>query len=79
MEKTQYEKVCYTTDKQEESVALKNLKTGEIGFTYGCTFAGTTIQVRLENGDLDSWDKEDCVPETDETKLRPHSTQEIKP
>jgi hypothetical protein len=45
---------------------LKNLRTGEVGYTFGCTQAGTTVQVKLVNGGLDSWVKEDCVevPET---------------
>jgi len=66
MENREYEKVCYTTEQQEENVPLRNRKTGEIGYSYLCTFAGTTIQVRLENGELDSWDKADCMPITDE-------------
>lgn len=79
MENSQYEKVCYTTEQQEESVRLKNKKTGETGFTYGCTFAGTTVQVRLQNGELDSWEKADCVLMPNEDVAAPRSTEEIKP
>jgi len=61
MENRQYDKVCYATEQREESVPLKNLKSGAIGYSFGCTTAGTTIQVRLENGELDSWEKEECV------------------
>lgn len=70
MENKEYEKVCYTTEQQEENVLLRNRKTGEIGYSYLCTFAGTTVQVRLENGDLDSWDRDDCYPLTDEESLQ---------
>jgi len=61
MKDAQYEKVCYRTDQREENVRLKNLKTGEIGYSVGCTKAGTTIQIRLENGDRDTWLREDCL------------------
>lgn len=56
----EFDKVCYWTEQREEQVQLKNLKTGEIGYSFGCTYEGETVQVRLENGDLDSWRKEDC-------------------
>jgi len=61
-----YDKVCYWTEQREEQMRLKNLRTGEVGYTFGCTQAGTTVQVKLVNGGLDSWVKEDCVevPET---------------
>lgn len=61
MKSTQYDKVCYTTEQREENVALKNTKTGEIGYSVGCTNEGSTIQVRLANGELDSWEKEECT------------------
>lgn len=79
MEKTQYEKVCYATEQREESVPLKNRKTGEIGFTYSCTFSGTTVQVRLQNGELDSWDQADCIPMSADEVATPQSREEIKP
>lgn len=60
MKNSQYNKVCYTTEQREENVPLKNLKTGEVGYSFGCTSEGNTIQVRLENGELDSWDKDEC-------------------
>ncbi|HEY3307093.1 MAG TPA: hypothetical protein VGJ93_01440 [Desulfuromonadaceae bacterium] len=66
MKNTQYEKVCYASRQQEENVPLKNLTTGQIGYSYGCTFEGNTIQVRMKNGELDSWDKNDCVVVSDE-------------
>ncbi|BCS53117.1 hypothetical protein [Geobacter sp. SVR] len=65
-----YEKVCYRTEQQEEHVPVRNVRTGEIGYSYLCTEAGATIQVRLENGELDSWEKEDCAPVTDEEAAR---------
>lgn len=57
----QYEKVCYRTEQREEQVSLRNLKSGEIGYSFGCTYDGSTVQVRLANGELDSWSKDDCV------------------
>ena len=60
MRYVEFDKVCYWTEQREEQVPLKNLKTGEIGYSFGCTYDGETVQVRLENGELDSWPKEDC-------------------
>lgn len=66
MRGSNYDKVCYWTEQREEHLPIRNLKTGEIGYSFGCTHEGATVQVRLENGELDSWSKEDCVevPET---------------
>ncbi|HLO26283.1 MAG TPA: hypothetical protein VK187_09210 [Geobacteraceae bacterium] len=66
MRGSNYDKVCYWTEQREEHLPLRNLKTGQIGYSFGCTQEGATVQVRLENGELDSWSKEDCVevPET---------------
>ena len=61
MRGSQYDKVCYWTEQREEHVPLRNLRTGEIGYAFGCTYEGNTIQVKLENGELDSWDKEECT------------------
>lgn len=61
MKGTNYDTVCYRTEQREEQVSLRNVKTGEIGYSFGCTYEGGTVQVRLENGGLDSWRKEDCV------------------
>jgi hypothetical protein len=66
MAQATYEKVCYRTEQQDEFVALRNIRTGEIGNSFGCTIEGTTIQVRLMNGVLDSWVWDDCV-EVEET------------
>ncbi|AAR33412.2 hypothetical protein KIP69_00470 [Geobacter sulfurreducens] len=52
--------VCNRTEHKEENVRVRNVKTGEIGFTFGCTEEGGTIQVRLTNGQLDSWVAADC-------------------
>ncbi|CAG0959920.1 hypothetical protein [Geobacter sp.] len=52
--------VCQRTERKEEQVKVRNLKTGEIGYTFGCTEEGGTIQVKLENGQLDSWVYADC-------------------
>jgi hypothetical protein len=61
MKGTQYDKVCYWTEQREEPVALRNLKSGEVGYSFGCTYEGGTVQVKLENGELDSWRQEECV------------------
>ncbi len=61
METNKYDKVCYKTEQQEESVALRNIRTGQIGYTFGCTNAGETVQVRLANGELDSWSRNECT------------------
>jgi len=60
MEKTGYTTVCNRTERKDERVRLRNVKTGQIGFTFGCTIEGETIQVELENGELDSWSPEEC-------------------
>jgi len=64
MRESQYNAVCYRTEQREERVPLKNLRTGEIGYSFGCTSAGETVQVKLENGGLDSWSKEECTEVT---------------
>jgi hypothetical protein len=64
MRVSQYDKVCYWTEQREENVPLRNLKNGQIGYSFGCTHAGETVQVRLENGELDSWERNECVEET---------------
>ena len=61
MRGSEYDKVCYWTEQREEQVPLRNVKTGQIGYSFGCTYEGNTVQVRLENGELDSWRKEDCT------------------
>jgi hypothetical protein len=61
MRESNYDKVCYWTEQREEHVPLRNLKTGDIGYSFGCTSEGATIQVKLENGELDSWQKEECT------------------
>jgi hypothetical protein len=60
MKESQYNGVCERTERKEERVRLRNVKTGQIGLTFGCTMEGKTIQVELENGELDSWSPEDC-------------------
>jgi hypothetical protein len=60
MRATQYEKVCYLTEQRDEPVYLVNLRTGLKGTTFGCTSAGETVQVRLDNGELDSWERAEC-------------------
>jgi len=55
-----YQQVCYRTEQRDEGVLLKNIKTGEKGISFGCTLEGETVQVRLENGELDSWERREC-------------------
>jgi hypothetical protein len=64
MKTNQYDQVCYWTEQREEHVPLRNLKNGQLGFSYGCTYAGETVQVRLANGELDSWERKECVEVT---------------
>jgi len=56
-----YDKVCYWTEQREENVLLRNVKNGALGYSFGCTQAGETIQVKLLNGELDSWSRDECV------------------
>ena len=64
MRENQYKSVCYRTEQRDEPVQLVNLRTGTIGTTFGCTYAGETVQVRLENGELDSWERAECSEST---------------
>jgi hypothetical protein len=63
MKESEYKKVCYYTEQREEDVALRNIKTGSIGYAFGCTYEGETVQIRLANGELDSWSRDECIPE----------------
>jgi hypothetical protein len=56
-----YDRVCYRTEQREENVLLMNLKNGQLGYSFGCTVAGETVQVKLMNGELDSWSRDECV------------------
>lgn len=60
MRESQYTDVCDRTERKDERVKLRNIKTGQIGLTFGCTMEGETIQVELENGQLDSWEPTEC-------------------
>ena len=55
MKESQYIDVCERTERKDERVRLRNIKTGAVGLTFGCTTGGETVQVELENGELDSW------------------------
>ena len=61
MTATSYDRVCYRTEQREESVPLRNEKIGKLGYSFGCTQAGATVQVKLTNGELDSWSRDECV------------------
>ena len=56
-----YDKVCYLTEQREETVTLRNTRTGDVGYSFGCTYEGGTIQVRLSDGSLDSWERDECM------------------
>lgn len=60
MKETGFVDVCQRTERKDERVRLRNTRTGQLGLTFGCTMEGETIQVELENGELDSWAKGDC-------------------
>ncbi len=60
MKVTEYTGVCNRTERKDERVRLRNVKTGQVGLTFGCTMEGETIQVELEDGSLDSWSPADC-------------------
>jgi hypothetical protein len=61
MNTTTYTKVCYRTEQQDEEVLLRNTNNGETGYSFGCTQEGETVQVRLTNGELDSWGRDECA------------------
>ncbi|ACD95614.1 conserved hypothetical protein [Trichlorobacter lovleyi SZ] len=56
-----YEQVCYRTEQREESLPLRHMRDGRLGYTLGCTPEGETVQVRLVNGELDSWSRDECM------------------
>lgn len=57
---TGYERVCYRTEQQDEHVPLYNVRSGQLGYSFGCTHEGMTVQVKLTNGELDSWSRDEC-------------------
>lgn len=61
MTTTSYDRVCYRTEQREENVPLRNVKNGQLGYSFGCTQAGETVQVKLTDGELDSWSRDECV------------------
>lgn len=63
MKRSEYERVCYMTEQRGDTVSLRNLKTGKTGTPFGCTHEGETVQIRLQDGGLDSWSRDDCVEE----------------
>ncbi len=56
-----YQQVCYRTEQRDEGVLLHNLKNGKAGYSFGCTTAGETVQVKLADGTLDSWSRSDIT------------------
>jgi len=66
MTTTSYEQVCYRTEQREENVPLRNVKNGQVGYSFGCTQAGETVQVKLTSGELDSWSRDECVESSPE-------------
>jgi hypothetical protein len=66
MTNTSYDRVCYRTEQREENVPLRNVKNGLLGYSFGCTQAGETVQVKLANGELDSWSRDECAESSKE-------------
>jgi hypothetical protein len=60
MKETQYVDVCERTERKDERIRLRNIKTGVVGLIFGCTTDGVTVQVELESGELDSWSPDEC-------------------
>lgn len=60
MDTGKYEQVCYRTEQRDEQVLLRNIKNGQVGYSFGCTSEGETVQVRLTDGTLDSWSRREC-------------------
>jgi hypothetical protein len=61
MTASKFDRVCYWTEQRDESVLLLNLKSGLLGYSFGCTQSGETVQVKLMDGGLDSWGRDECV------------------
>lgn len=61
MKQSEYDRVCYRTQQRDEEVKLRNLKTGRVGYTFGCTYSGNTVQVKLTSGEFDSWSRDECI------------------
>ena len=61
MKALEYDKICYWTEQREDRLLLRNMLTGQLAFSVGCTREGETVQVRLTNGELDSWLREECT------------------
>ncbi len=60
MRESQHVDVCERTERKDERVRVRNIRTGAVGLTFGCTPEGETIQVELESGELDSWSPDEC-------------------
>ena len=64
MKRSEYERVCYMTEQRGDQLSLRNLRNGKVGYPFGCTHEGETVQVRLADGGLDSWSREECTETT---------------
>lgn len=60
MKEPKYVNVCQRTERKDERIRVRNTRTGALGLTFACTLEGATIQVELENGELDSWAPDEC-------------------
>ncbi len=56
-----YEHVCYKTEQRDEHVLMCRVRDGQLGYSWGCTMEGATIQVKLLDGELDSWERSECI------------------
>ena len=61
MTENSYARVCYRTEQRDERIPLRNVKNGQLGYSFGCTPEGETVQVQLTSGELDSWSRDECV------------------
>lgn len=61
MNSVKYEQVCYRTQQRDEPVLLRNIRNGKVGYSFGCTSEGETVQVKLTSGALDSWSRDECT------------------
>jgi len=61
MTNCQVNTISVQTEQREESLPLRHMRDGRLGYTLGCTPEGETVQVRLVNGELDSWSRDECM------------------
>ena len=63
MRSSEYTMLCYRTEQREERVPLKNTGTGEVGFSFQCSYERGGITVQMADGTLETWGSEECREE----------------